>query len=259
MKLTIGWIYPKLMNVYGDRGNITVLQKRSEWRDIEVEIKYLDAPLNELELAKCDLLMMGGAQDQQQEIVSKDLKGKSKFLRNAIESGIPGLYVCGAYQFLGNYYKEADGTQIEGLGIFDLYTQNPGTQRLIGNIVTQTEPSTIDHQPLTLVGFENHGGRTYLGKDIKPLGKVLKGYGNNGGDEFEGAIYKNSIGTYMHGPILPKNPKLADWLISKALEIKYKKNVELTPLDDSLEQKARVELFRKLGIKIDGELNGKSD
>jgi CobQ-like glutamine amidotransferase family enzyme len=253
MKLVIGWIYPRLMNVYGDRGNVITLQKRAQWRDIEVEIKYLDDPLDVEELSKCDLLMMGGAQDQQQEIVSIDLKDKGKFLKEAIDSEVPGIYVCGAYQFLGNYYKDADGTEISGLGIFDLHTINPGesTKRLIGNLAVETyESSLINETPFTLIGFENHGGRTYLGPNIKPLAKVIKGFGNNGEDLMEGAIYKNSIGTYMHGPILPKNPALADWLIQKALERKVGKKVELAKIDDTIENNARSAIAKRLSIKI---------
>ena len=256
MKLVIGWIYPKLMNVYGDRGNIICLTKRCEWRGIDVEIKYLDAPLSEKELKECNLLMMGGAQDVQQKIVSQDLKNKKKFLSEKIENGTPGIYVCGAYQFLGNFYKEADGTIIDGLGIFDLYTENPGKERLIGNLICQWSivPSatlrTSNGQLSTLVGFENHGGRTYLGKDVKPFAKVIKGFGNNGQDQTEGAIYKNSVGTYMHGPILPKNPKLADWLIEQAINKKYKTEVQLKPLDDDLENKARAVIAKGLGVEI---------
>lgn len=246
MKLIIGWLYPSLMNVYGDRGNITVLEKRSKWRGIETEIKYLDAPLSIEELRTCDLLMMGGAQDEQQKIVSEDLKMKKKFLSEMIENEIPGLYVCGAYQFLGNFYKEADGTEIPGLGIFDLHTINLGNDRLIGNIATSSDLGT-------LIGFENHGGRTYLGKNIKALAHVLKGFGNNGEDQNEGAIYKNSLGTYMHGPLLPKNPKVADFVISKALEVKYNERVELRPLDDSLEEKARESILKRLEVQIDGK------
>lgn len=242
--ITIGWVYPKLMNVYGDRGNIITLQKRCEWRDIDVEIKYLDAPLSEEELQECDLLMMGGAQDEQQEIVSDDLKKKSKTLKSAIEKGIPGLYVCGAYQFLGNFYKEADGAEILGLGIFDLYTINPGEERLIGNLSIQTDFVG------NLIGFENHGGRTYLEKGIKPLGTIISGFGNNGEDKTEGAIYKNSIGTYFHGPILPKNPDLADYLIKKALELKYKTKIELKKLDDTYEEKARLTIAKKIKVAI---------
>jgi CobQ-like glutamine amidotransferase family enzyme len=243
-QLTIGWIYPKLMNVYGDRGNIIVLQKRCQWRDIEVEIKYLDAPLSEEELEKCDLLMMGGAQDEQQQIVSFDLKKKSKTLKLAMEKGIPGLYVCGAYQFLGNYYKEANGNEIPGLGIFDLYTINPGNERLIGNLTVQTDIAG------SLIGFENHGGRTYLGNNVNPLGKVLSGFGNNGEDNTEGTVYKNSVGTYSHGPILPKNPRLADYLIKASLKIKYGEDFELKELDDSIADDARKVIAKRLAVAI---------
>jgi CobQ-like glutamine amidotransferase family enzyme len=246
-KLTIGWLYPQLMNTYGDRGNIIVLKKRCVWRDIEVEVKYLNEGYGVKELTACDLLFMGGAQDKQQQIVAQDLKkDKVKALSEMINDDIPGMYICGAYQFLGKYYKEADGTIIKGLSIFDLYTENPGEEvkRLIGNIAVDF----IDEQKRlqTLVGFENHGGRTYLGKDIKPLGHVVEGYGNNGDDKTEGAVYKNSFGSYMHGPILPKNPFLADLLIQKALEKKYKEKVTLKKLDDMLEEQAHNFILAKL-------------
>ncbi|QQG40508.1 MAG: cobalamin biosynthesis protein CobQ [Candidatus Levyibacteriota bacterium] len=249
-KLTIGWLYPELMSTYGDRGNIIALSKRCEWRGIKVEVKKLDVGFDHKLLAACHLLFMGGAQDRQQEIVSKDLKLKNKDLREMIEDGIPGLYICGAYQFLGKYYKEADETIIPGLDILDLYTENPGENhdRLIGNIVVSLGGVSIP--PLrwknTMVGFENHGGRTYLGKNIKPLGKVIKGFGNNEEDGTEGAIYKNSFGTYLHGPILPKNPHFADYIIKLALEKKYKKTIALSPLDDSLELQAHEVMIKKL-------------
>lgn len=244
-KLIIGWLYPELMSTYGDRGNIITLSKRCEWRDIDVEVVRLDLGFKDSDLKKCDLLFMGGAQDRQQTIVSSDLKEKSKTLKEMIEDGIPGLYICGAYQFLGNYYKEADGTTIDGLGILDLYTENPGEniERLIGNIVVEMEGKT-------LVGFENHGGRTYLGENIKPLGNVKIGFGNNGKDGQEGAAYKNSYGSYMHGPILPKNPEFADQLIKLALDKKYKKEIELKKLDDSLETQAHEFIAKRLGVEI---------
>lgn len=257
--LTIGWLYPELMSTYGDRGNIIVLQKRCEWREIKVEIKQLDLGFQVEDLQKCDLLFMGGAQDQQQKIVAEDLLKKRKVLKKMIEDGIPGLYICGAYQFLGKYYKQADGTTIPGLNILDLYTENPGANRprLIGNIVVNLtdlrgrkhDTSEVDAQ--TIVGFENHGGRTYLGKSVKPLGKVIKGFGNNGIDKTEGAIYKNTFGTYLHGSILPKNPELADHLIKLALEKKYglSPTVKLSSLDDYLEQKAKENVLHKLKIK----------
>lgn len=268
--LNIGWLYPELMNVYGDIGNIITLSKRCEWRKILVNIKHLDVGFNSDELNDCDILFMGGAQDRQQKIVASDLRKKSKKLKEKIENGTPGLYVCGAYQFLGKYYKilgkqssskdfsssayngniessaykAASGTVIKGLGIFDLYTENPGenVKRLIGNVI-------IDSKFGKLIGFENHGGRTYLSKNIEPLGKVQRGFGNNGKDGFEGAIYKNSFGSYFHGPILPKNPKLADYLIKTALKRKYGSPIKLSPIDNSIAEKARKIIANRLDVR----------
>lgn len=250
--LNIGWLYPELMSTYGDRGNIIVLQKRCQWRGIEAKILYLNFGFRISDLKACDMLFMGGAQDKQQKIVSTDLKKKKAVLKKMIENGIPGLYICGAYQFLGKYYKEADGTIITGLGILDLYTENPGEQhsRLIGNIVIEMEDGNWKMENPTLVGFENHGGRTYLRKGVKPLGRVLKGFGNNGGDSTEGAVYKNSFCTYLHGPILPKNPHFADFLIKLALEKKYRSPINLSPLNDDLEWQAHKAIAKRLGIGI---------
>ncbi len=234
--ITIGWLYPNLMNTYGDRGNIIVLQKRCEWRGIKAEILNLNEGFDEKLLNNIDILFMGGAQDTQQQIVSKDFTStKISALKKKVEDGTPGLYICGAYQFLGKYYKDAEGNKIKGLGIFDLYTEHPGEgkDRLIGNVVIKDTNNNI------AVGFENHGGRTYLGNELKPFAQVVKGFGNNEKDKTEGTIYRNSIGTYLHGPILPKNPEIADWLIEKALERKYKKKIKLKKLDDSLSQKAK--------------------
>lgn len=238
--LTIGWLYPELMNIYGDRGNIISLTKRCNWRGIKTEVLELNPGFDQKLLSKCDILVMGGAQDQQQTIVNKDLRRIKKTLTERIEDGTPGLYVCGGFQFLGKYYKEADGTKIDGLGIFDLYTENPGPThpRLIGNISVKVEDFTI-------VGFENHGGRTYLGSVINELGTVIKGHGNNESDTTEGARYKNSFGTYLHGPILPKNPELTDLLIRIAMERKYKE-FELKELDDQLEIIAKETLLNSI-------------
>ena len=259
-QLTIGWLYPELMSTYGDRGNIICLQKRCEWRGIGVQIITLDLGFKIDDLRRCNILFMGGAQDTQQKIVSHDFsKEKVKALKDMVADGIPGLYICGAYQFLGNYYKEADGTVINGLGILDLHTENPGEghSRLIGNSVARVLDNKI------IVGFENHGGRTYLGKGVKPLGKVIKGFGNNGEDLSEGAIYKNSFCSYFHGPILPKNPHFADLLIKLALEKKYSsptcppslrlgagRRVNPSSLDDSLETKARDTIAKRLNIDL---------
>lgn len=260
--LTIGWLYPDLMSTYGDRGNIIVLKKRAEWRGIKTKIEQISLTSHFSTLNSCNLLFMGGAQDTQQEIVSRDLQhAKGQTLASRIESGIPGLFICGAYQFLGKYYRTADGKKLPGLGVFPLYTENPGgrAKRLIGNIAIEINDerlrikenihhsSIINHKSL-IVGFENHGGRTYLENKNLALGTVMSGFGNNGEDKTEGIAYKNSIGTYLHGPILPKNPTLADHLILSALEHKYKRRFHLKPLDDSIEQKARHTIISKLGI-----------
>ncbi len=247
--LTIGWLYPELMNIYGDVGNIISLVKRCEWRQIRTDVKLLNTGFDVRLLDKCDILLMGGAQDRQQTTVNKDLNRIRKALKKVIEDSTPGLYVCGGFQFLGKYYKEADGTMVEGIGIFDLYTENPGPnkERLIGNMIFQPEITGIS---LPIVGFENHGGRTYLGKNINPFGKVLHGHGNNGEDGTEGAVFKESFGTYSHGPILPKNPHFADYLIKKALEKKYNERFNLNELDDELEKNARLAIAKRLNVEI---------
>jgi len=248
--LTIGWLYPDLMNTYGDRGNIIVLQKRAEWRGIDVKIEQIFLNTSYSILNTCDLLFMGGAQDTQQEIVNHDLlEKKGTILIKKVEDGIPGLFICGAYQFLGKFYKTADGKKLPGLGLFDLYTENPGSSvdRLIGNaIVKPNLKSDILNLTSDIIGFENHGGRTYLGDKTMALGTVKKGFGNNGEDNTEGIVYENAIGTYLHGPILPKNPQLADRLLSRALEKKYGTKIGLEQLDDSIEQKARELVIAKI-------------
>lgn len=248
--LTIGWLYPELMSTYGDRGNITVLQKIAENNDIEVEILRINQSSNSNLLSSCDLIFMGGAQDLQQEIVNKDLiSSKGNVLKQLIENGIPGLYICGAYQFLGNYYKDAYGTKIQGLGIFDMYTESYKTKhRLIGNVVVKPMSTTNNLIPKTyLVGFENHGGRTYLENPEQAFAKVVHGFGNNGEDKSEGIVFKNTIGTYMHGPILPCNPSLATSLLSKALEKKYGKKFDIQ-FEDSLAEKAKEVILKRMNI-----------
>jgi len=240
--LTIGWLYPELMNIYGDRGNIIALTKRAKWREIKSEVVELNPGFSDKDLSRCNFLMMGGAQDQQQSIVNKDLRKHHKTLSEMIGNGGAGLYVCGGFQFLGNYYREADESIIDGLGIFDLFTVNPGPDkpRLIGNIAIETNIKEITRP---IVGFENHGGRTILGENVEPFGKVLKGHGNND-DGLEGARFKNSFGTYLHGPILPKNPEFADHLLKLALGVG-----ELKPLDDKLENEANEAIGKLLRIQ----------
>ena len=243
MTLNIGWLYPDLMSTYGDRGNIIALGYRMRQRKITPGIHKISLNEDAEAISKMDILFMGGAQDKQQEIVNKDLKlNKGKFLKSAIERGCPSLYICGAYQFLGNYYLAADNTKIEGLGIFDLYTKNPGLNfdRCIGNLIV--EPYAM--QNISLVGFENHGGRSYLNDKKMAFAKVVHGFGNNGEDGSEGFAYKNAIGTYLHGPALPKNPVLADFLIKKALQRKYGK-IKFEALDDEIENKAKAAIINR--------------
>ena len=249
--IKIGWLYPELMSTYGDRGNITVLQKRCEWRGIKVEIMPINQKTSDQKLKSIDLLFGGGAQDHEQEIVMMDLHKKSETIKELIANNIPALFVCGAPQLMGNYYEPAVGKRIEGLGIFDMVSKHPGPDqpRLIGNIVAQvTDPNMLSIG--FVVGFENHGGRTYLGDKAAPFAKVMKGFGNNGEDGTEGVVYKNAIGCYLHGPLLPKNPLIADFLIKKALEIKYKhKKILLSKVEDSLSNEAKKTIFNKLNIQ----------
>lgn len=258
--LTIGWLYPDLMSTYGDRGNIIALTKRCEWRNIKVTVLPIDQSSDPTQLLSTDLIFGGGAQDLEQDIVMNDILGeKAKRIREHIETKKPALFVCGAPQLMGKYYEPAVGKRIEGLGIFDMATENPGVEkpRLTGNIVAEvhwehlniTTASAINLQA-QIVGFENHGGRTILGSTALPFAKVIKGFGNNGEDGTEGVIYKNAIGCYFHGPLLPKNPDVADFLIKRALEVKYNSEVRLVPLDDRLETHAHNAIVKRLGVGI---------
>lgn len=264
--LTIGWLYPDLMSTYGDRGNITVLQKRCLWRGIDVTILPINQQTTPSTLRTVDLLFGGGAQDIEQGIVMKDLRKKGEQIKSLIEGNTPALFVCGSPQLMGTYYEPSEGERIEGLGIFDMISKHPGpaAKRLIGNTVGKVyweNLTTVDNAPLIIdkkttsyhhyiVGFENHGGRSYLGKHAKPFAKVIKGNGNNGEDHEEGVVYKNAIGCYYHGPLLPKNPHIADWLIQTALVVKYNESIELTPLDDTLEYTAMEAIAKKLHVRL---------
>ena len=236
MKITIGHLYPDLLNLYGDRGNIQCLMKRCQWRGIEAETIPFELE-DEIDFSKLDIVLLGGGSDREQMLVCEKLKEIQKDFKAYVENYGVVIAICGGYQLLGNYYKTEQGT-MKGLELVDLYTEQ-GEGRLIDNIVLQS-----DLFDMPIVGFENHGGRTYI-KDNKPLGKVLYGAGNDGKSGYEGVVYKNVIGTYLHGPLLPKNPQLADWLISHALEQKYRKKIELAPLDDSQEKEANEYVYHR--------------
>ncbi len=257
-QLNIGWLYPELMSTYGDKGNIMTLQKRCEWRGIEVKIINIDQRSKIPDLKTIDLLFAGGAQDREQSIVIQNLKKHETEIRKLIEKEVPALFVCGAPQLFGKYYEPSIGKRLDGLGIFDIETIHAGPQkkRLTGNVIAKIINKNIlnTKYPILhsgiIVGFENHGGRTYLGKYAKPFAMVIKGYGNNGEDGTEGVVYKNAIGSYLHGPLLPKNPGIADWLITKAITTKYKQKVTLAPLDNAVSNQAKSVIARRLGIKL---------
>ena len=234
-KITIGHLYPDLLNLYGDRGNIACLMQRCLWRGIEAET--IEFELNdEIDFTKLDIVLLGGGSDREQMIVCRKLKEIQKDFKAYVEDNGVVIAVCGGYQLLGNYYKTDEG-MIAGLELVDLYTEQE-EGRLIDNIVLQSD--LVD---MPVVGFENHGGRTYIGES-KPFGKVLYGSGNDGKSGYEGVVYKNVIGTYLHGPLLPKNPQICDWLIARALERKYGDG-ELSPLDDSQEKEANDYIYNR--------------
>jgi CobQ-like glutamine amidotransferase family enzyme len=234
MRLTIGWLYGTKMNIYGDRGNVLALVQRARWRGIEpavVEIGIGDPIPPEV-----DVFFFGGGQDQEQIAVSKDLQGtKGEALKVAVEGGAALLSVCGGYQLLGHVYRPHDAEPLPGIGLFDVETV-AGHERFIGNVV-------VDSEFGELVGFENHSGLTMLGPGVRPLGKVRVGRGNNGKDGTEGAIYRNAIGCYLHGSLLPKNPVLTDWLITAGLS--RRGPVALPPLADDFERTAHASAVRR--------------
>lgn len=244
MKLTIAYLYPTVMSQYGDRGNLVALRQRCHWRGIETDVLELDlgAPLDG---DRVDILLIGGGADSHQRLISEDLiETKGPGIRRAVELGAAGLAICAGYQLLGHYYRTADGTDLPGLGIFDAHTihraaelgapldsiTHAGAVRSVGNLVLQWGERT-------LVGFENHGGRTYLHPAAQPLGRVIVGGGNNSIDGSEGCVYRNLIGTYLHGPALPKNPHLVDHLIRAAVR-RRDETAALPGLEDQTEWRA---------------------
>ena len=238
-RLRLAHLYPTLMNLYGDRGNIITLRRRCEARGVALDVDEIGLG-DELDPARYDLIFIGGGQDREQARIAQDLvERKGPGLRVAVEGGTPTLAVCGGYQLLGHSYQTGTGEELPGVGIFPIRSVHPGegAARCIGNVVAEWEGGT-------LVGFENHGGRTYLDPGAQPLARVRAGFGNNGEDGTEGAVVRSAYGTYLHGSLLPKNPALADHLIALALKRRYGDEVELPPLDDSLEHEAHAAAVR---------------
>jgi CobQ-like glutamine amidotransferase family enzyme len=233
-------LYPDLMNIYADRGNLFVLQRRCEWRGVGFQLSAsgLGEPLDG---AAHDIYYIGGGQDRDQLLCAEDLlAGKGEALHQAASRGAVVLGVCGGYQLLGESYALGE-SELEGVGLLDVRTVREPGERLIGNVAIEVD---LEGEARVLAGFENHGGRTYLGPEATPLGRVLKGHGNDGRSGFEGARDGNTIGTYLHGPLLPKNAWFADWLIAVALKIDLG---TLTPLDDALESAAHASAWRAAG------------
>lgn len=229
MKLEIAFLYHDLMNIYGDRGNIITMSQRAKWRGIDVNVTNLSVG-DTIDPDKYDFYFFGGGQDKEQYSVADDLKGRNgQSLKEAANNGAVFLTVCGGYQLMGHYYKPDDGPELRGISVLDAYTV-AGKKRCIGNVVVKTEYGT-------LVAFENHSGKTYLGSGARPLGKSEVGYGNNAEDGNEGAIQNNVYGCYLHGSLLPKNPHFADHLLKLSLQRRYGQ-VDLAPLDDTVEMAA---------------------
>lgn len=241
MELEICHMYPDVLNLYGDRGNVMCMTRRLEWRGIDATVTKL--PIGDSRsLAGFDLVFIGGGQDFEQQVLLSDLhRGKDMEIKSAIEDGVTFLTICGGYQMLGSFYETFDGKRCDFIGALDLYTKG-SAKRMIGNYKFQCSPSAGGS---VVVGFENHSGKTWLGSGVEPLGKILSGFGNNGEDGTEGAHYKNVFGTYSHGPLLPKNPELCDLILKTALGRKYG-SVELIPLDDSAELLAHDEMCARL-------------
>ncbi len=237
LKISIAHLYPKLLNLYGDIGNIITLKKRCEWRGIDVEFEEINIGDK---INKHDIYFIGGGQDKQQEEVAEELYNQKEVLTEERDRNAVFLGICGGYQLFGHYYQPHDKEKLNGISLMDAYTI-AGNKRFIGNVTAKIDFLT----PSTLVGFENHSGLTYLQGDTKPLAIVTVGNGNNGKDKTEGGRYKNVFGTYLHGSFLPKNPHFADYMIELALEKRYGEKIPLKNLDDKLELQTHNSLIGK--------------
>ena len=233
MRIVVGHLYPDYLNIYADRGNIAVLSRRADWRGHELDVRAIGVG-DELDPAAYGLLYVGGGQDREQALIAPDLAGKGPALEAAVAAGTPVLAVCGGYQLLGRFYRGRDGEELPGAAVFPLETL-AGDRRMIGDVLLECEFEPGERR--TLAGFENHAGRTRLDHGAQPLGRVIAGFGNDGDSGYEGCRVGNALGTYLHGPLLPRNPWLADWLLAKAFE-RRGAGEPLQPLPDTLERDA---------------------
>lgn len=233
MEVRIAHLYPGLMNIYADRGNIICLVQQCGWRGIGVSVDEF-GPGEQPDWLQYDFFYLGGGQDREQALVCRDLAAKQQGLTEAVENGAVLLSICGGYQLLGEYYRTAGGEVMDGVGLFKAYTV-AGPKRCIGNVVVESD---IGGRHMTLAGFENHSGKTYIMDCQTSLGKVISGYGNNAEDGSEGIVYKNAIGTYLHGPLLPKNADLTDYLLEQCLKHRYGPDAVLASLEHELERAA---------------------
>lgn len=251
LHLTLAHLYPEQMNIYGDRGNVIALAQRCAWRGIDLQVLPV-GPGDTVDWSEIDLVFFGGGQDSGQSLIADDfLRRQGEPLARAIEDGLVLLAICGGYQLLGHYFLTHTGERLPGVGVLDVHTVG-GEKRLIGNIVVEATLDDPGDQrvggaaAVSLVGFENHSGRTYHGARVRSLGRVLVGHGDNGEDRVGGTVYRNTIGCYLHGSLLPKNPQLADHMLRLALARRYGDTAALAQLDDTLELQAQQSMVRRL-------------
>jgi lipid II isoglutaminyl synthase (glutamine-hydrolysing) len=241
VKIVVGHLYPDYLNIYADRGNIAVLARRAAWRGHELEVRRLSVG-DEVRPGDHDLLYVGGGQDREQALVAEDLATKALGIFEAVASGAVVLAVCGGYQLFGRSYRDLNGAELPGIGLFPHETI-AGTTRMIGDVLLECELEPGERR--TLAGFENHAGRTLLDAGAEPLGRVIAGFGNDGESGREGCRVGRAVGTYLHGPLLPRNPWFADWLLAQALANRLGEPPELDPLPDELEAQAHAVSARR--------------
>jgi lipid II isoglutaminyl synthase (glutamine-hydrolysing) len=245
MKIVVGHLYPDYLNIYADRGNIAVLAHRASWRGHDLEVRSVSIG-EAVRPGQYDLLYVGGGQDREQALVAQDLVAKADRVVEAVADGAALLAVCGGYQLLGRSYRDLHGADLPGIGLFPLETV-AGEKRMIGDVLLECELEPGRRQ--TLAGFENHAGRTRLDAGAEPLGRVLAGFGNDGDSGWEGCRVGRAVGTYLHGPLLPRNPWFADWLLAQALAHRLGEPPDLAPLADELEAEAHAVSARRAELR----------